>query len=50
MEIKVIYKEEVENKLKDNYNIELITKSRKNMKNKLYNTLSEEDKKLLKKI
>jgi hypothetical protein len=42
-------KEEVRNKLKDKYNIELITKSRKNMKNKQYNTLSEEDKKLLNK-
>lgn len=44
-----ICKEELKNKLKDNYNINLITKSRRNMKNKQYNTLSEEDKKLLKK-
>ena len=45
-----ICKEEVKKKLKDNYNIELITKSRKNMKVKQYNNdLSEEDKKLLKK-
>lgn len=44
-----ICKEEIKEKLKKYYNIELITKSRKNMKNKQYNILSEEDKKLLRK-
>ena len=39
--------EEKQNKLKNKCNMELITKSRKNMKIKQYNTLSEEDKKLL---
>ena len=38
-----ICKEEIKDKLKYNYNIELITKSRKNMKNRQYDTLSEED-------
>ena len=37
LEIRVIYKEEVKEKLKNNYNIETITKTRKNMKNKQYN-------------
>jgi hypothetical protein len=42
-------KEEVKNRLKEKHNIVLMTKSRKNMKNKQYDTLSEEDKKLLSK-
>ena len=46
-----ICKEYIGKKLKNEYNVELIAKSRKNMKNKQYNnTLSEEDKKLLKEI
>lgn len=42
-------KEEIKNKLLKEHNITLITKSRKNMKNKQYNTLSQEDKELLNK-
>ena len=44
-----ICKEEIRTKLKNKYNVKLVTKSRNNIKNKQYNTLLEEDKQLLKK-
>ena len=44
-----ICKEEVKNKLRDKYNMELITKSRRNMKHRQYDTLSEENKRFLRK-
>ena len=49
LQVNVIYKEQIRKKLKNEYNVELITKSKKNIKNKQYNALSEEDKILLKK-
>jgi hypothetical protein len=44
-----LYKEEIKQKLKEKNNITIITKARRNMKNKQYDTLNEEDKKLLSK-